>query len=162
MTAPAWTRRVVISGLLWGQSWSTFLFLQTCHRCDDPEEPGSPICQKDVSDPTTSTPYTTTYYPTTTTSYPYPTTTPEYNKYKGQILMMTLTWFFFRPTIELHGGSDSGRGNVYANNRNGYFGPVCDDGWGPNEAKVVCRYAHKKTRTYLIFFLFSTTTDFHF
>lgn len=83
-------------------------------RCDDPEEPGSPICQKDVYDPTTPTPSTTPA-----------TTTPE-------------------PKIELHvdGGDVSfppGSGNVYANNRNGYFGPVCDDGWGQNEANVVCR-----------------------
>ena len=40
---------------------------------------------------------------------------------------------------------------MYATNRNGYFGPVCDDGWGQNEANVVCRYIHiKETRTYLL------------
>ena len=51
-----------------------FPFLTNCQRCDDPEEPGSPICQKDVYDPTSPTPYTTTRYPPTTTRYP-PTTT---------------------------------------------------------------------------------------
>merc|ERR1719341_1034005 len=78
--------------------------------CDDPEEPGSPICQKDVDDPTTSTPYTSTY----------PTSLGP-------------------STVVLRGGDGYSSGNVYATNIYGYFGPVCDDGWGTNEANVVCR-----------------------
>ena len=31
-------------------------------------------------------------------------------------------------------------GNVFAVNRNGYFGPVCDDHWTDTEADTVCRY----------------------
>ena len=31
---------------------------------------------------------------------------------------------------------------MYATNIYGYFGPVCDDGWGTNEANVVCRYIY--------------------
>ena len=61
----------------------------------------------------------TTQYPTSTTTR-YPTTT--YDKYR----------------VELIGGSYSS-GNVFAVNRNGYFGPVCDDLFGTSEANVVCR-----------------------
>ena len=43
--------------------------------------------------------------------------------------------------VELRGGSEDEYwvyGNVYAVNSYGYFGPVCDDGWGEAEARVVC------------------------
>ena len=42
--------------------------------------------------------------------------------------------------IELRGGDGYSSGNVYATNRYGYFGPVCDDSWGTDDANVVCRY----------------------
>jgi len=45
-------------------------------------------------------------------------------------------WYW---TVELHGGLGPKEGNVYANNRNGDFGPVCDHGWTDVEATVVCR-----------------------
>ena len=61
----------------------------------------------------------TTQYPTSTTSG-YPTTTDA--KYR----------------LELHGGGSS-YGNVYATNKYGEFGPVCDDNFGTNDANVVCR-----------------------
>merc|ERR1719341_1987679 len=87
-------------------------------RCDDPEKPGSPICQKDVEGPTTSTPYTTTL-PTTTTWHDQTTYPSRY--------------------VVLRGGGDSRSGNVYATNKYGNFGPVCDSDWGGYEADVVCR-----------------------
>ena len=62
---------------------------------------------------------TTTHYPTTTTAG-YSTTEDFYHH------------------VELRGGTSSS-GNVWATNRNGYFGPVCDDNFGSNEANVVCR-----------------------
>ena len=41
--------------------------------------------------------------------------------------------------VQLRGGDGSSSGNVFATNRDGYFGPVCDDGWGKFEANTVCR-----------------------
>merc|ERR1719348_2978139 len=35
-------------------------------------------------------------------------------------------------------GGNSSSGNVFALNSNGYFGPVCDDGWNYEEGFVVC------------------------
>ena len=51
-------------------------------------------------------------------------------------------WFFCSSPnyIELRGGDGYSYGNVYAVNSNGYFGPVCDDDWGVEEADVVCRF----------------------
>ena len=88
------------------------------YRCDGGDE-GRPLCMRDVTDGSS-----TTQYPTSTTSG-YPTTTDD--KYH----------------VELIGGS-SKSGNVFATNRNGYFGPVCDDSFGSNEANVVCRYILRK------------------
>ena len=39
----------------------------------------------------------------------------------------------------LSGGDSKTFGNVYAENKNGVFGPVCDDNWSTNEAKVACK-----------------------
>jgi len=50
--------------------------------------------------------------------------------------------------IELIGGDGYRYGNVYATNSNGYFGPVCDDDWGSNEANVVCRQLGFSSGTY--------------
>ena len=41
--------------------------------------------------------------------------------------------------VELYGGNNKTSGNVYVINRNGYFGPVCDNGWTNTSATVVCR-----------------------
>ena len=41
--------------------------------------------------------------------------------------------------VELQGGDGVSNGNVFAVNSGGYFGPVCDDAWGPEEADVVCK-----------------------
>ena len=41
--------------------------------------------------------------------------------------------------VELWGGDGVSYGNVFAVNRNGYFGPVCDDNWTNTEASTVCR-----------------------
>ena len=40
-------------------------------------------------------------------------------------------------------------GNVFAINRNGFFGPVCDDHWTNPEATTVCKY--KYIHTYIIY-----------
>jgi len=74
----------------------------------------SPICQVETSQDTTST-----LPPTTVTSVA--SSTDE----EVQVLLV--------------GGDGSTTGNVYALNSQGYFGPVCDDGWGAHEATVVCR-----------------------
>ena len=41
--------------------------------------------------------------------------------------------------VVLIGGNGNSSGNVYVTNRNGFYGPVCDDGWTDTEATVVCR-----------------------
>jgi len=71
----------------------------------------APICQREQGEE-----------PTTTTARPSTTTSPEHH-------------------IELRGGhvySNEATGNVFATNRNGYLGPVCDDSWGSLDARVVC------------------------
>ena len=40
--------------------------------------------------------------------------------------------------VEFKGGSSTS-GNVYATNLDGFYGPVCDDSWDDNDARVVCR-----------------------
>ena len=42
--------------------------------------------------------------------------------------------------IVLIGGNGLSSGNVFTINHNGFYGPVCDDGWTDTEATVVCRY----------------------
>ena len=41
--------------------------------------------------------------------------------------------------LVLVGGNGYSSGNVFVDNRNGHFGPVCDDGWSNTSATVVCR-----------------------
>ena len=41
--------------------------------------------------------------------------------------------------VELIGGNGNSYGNLFVTNDNGYFGPVCDDGWTDTAATVVCR-----------------------
>ena len=74
------------------------------------------------------------------------------------------TGFFFSQNtyIELRGGNGYSYGNVYATNENGYFGPVCDNGWGTNEAGVVCRYVHLYIHIYIKTFLLLSTNNFSF
>jgi len=71
---------------------------------------GSPVCMRDLEDDLTTTP---TPAPSSTTDYDY--------------------------HVELQGGNGVSTGNVFAVNRNGYFGPVCDDHWTDTEADTVCR-----------------------
>merc|ERR1712002_762400 len=73
---------------------------------------GAPICQWDGTTPTIPTIPTTTIQPTTTDPSHY---------------------------VTLVGGGDESEGNVFARNRNGHIGPVCDDGWSTPHANVVCR-----------------------
>jgi len=40
--------------------------------------------------------------------------------------------------VQLQGGDDNTCGNVMALNRDGEFGPICDDSWDDDDAKVVC------------------------
>jgi len=41
--------------------------------------------------------------------------------------------------VMLSGGDGYSTGNVFAVNSDGFFGPVCDDGWNNVDASVVCR-----------------------
>ena len=41
--------------------------------------------------------------------------------------------------VELIGGNGYSSGNVFVVNHNGYFGPVCHDGWTNTSATIVCR-----------------------
>ena len=89
-------------------------------RCDEPGEVGAPICMKE--------PISTTASPSTTSTMPPTSSTAE----------PTSTSYFNR--VELHGnGNSSYEGNVYAVNRDEWFGPVCDDDWTRAAANVVCR-----------------------
>merc|ERR1719348_1751584 len=56
--------------------------------------------------------------------------------------------------LELHDGDGWSSGNVHVVNSNGYFGPVCDDIWGSDHARVVCRQLGFADGTY--------TTNSHF
>ena len=40
---------------------------------------------------------------------------------------------------KLIGGTSALEGNVHVTNKNGFYGPVCDDGWDLLAANVVCR-----------------------
>ena len=49
--------------------------------------------------------------------------------------------------VLLVGGAARGSGNVFVVNRNGFYGPVCDDNWSDTAATVVCKYkiiSHKQ------------------
>ena len=61
---------------------------------------------------------------------------------KTYFSLLKRSLFFIDPRdyrIELRGGDGVSYGNVYAINRLGTFGPVCDDEFGSNEANTVCR-----------------------
>ena len=91
-------------------------------RCDEPGEVGSPICMKEPLSTTASSSTTSTIPPTSSTSTAESTSTSYFNR------------------VELHGnGNSTYEGNVYAVNRDEWFGPVCDDDWTRREANVVCR-----------------------
>ena len=76
---------------------------------------------RDVTDTSSTTNYPTTTTPGYSTTTTYPTTTdPDYH-------------------VELIGGSINS-GNVFARNRNGYLGPICDDDFHEPEANIICRY----------------------
>jgi len=70
----------------------------------------APICQRDLDLDITST-----TQGSTTTTTPYST------------------------HVELRYGDGYSSGNVFAVNSNGILGPVCDDNWDSNDARVVCR-----------------------
>ena len=75
---------------------------------------------------------------TTTASSSWPTsTTTSSSKYKYKKSLVSTLFIDYH--IELKGGDGYSYGNVFATNREGYFGPVCDDGWGGYEANTVCR-----------------------
>jgi len=44
----------------------------------------------------------------------------------------------YESSVTLVGGDGVSSGNVFMRNSNGFFGPVCDDGWGIEDAQVVC------------------------
>jgi len=71
----------------------------------------SPICQTGYIQADT----TTTLSPTNPTSTPIPL-----------------------DTVQLVGGDGYSRGNVFTYNYEGYFGPICDDYWSLENARVVC------------------------
>ena len=53
--------------------------------------------------------------------------------------MVSFYQFYLENHIELQGGDSDSNGNVFAVNRNGHFGPVCDDDWSNTDATTVCR-----------------------
>ena len=102
-------------------------YIQDCsYNTEDDCGPGDAagvLCYGGVTTTTTTTPRpttstTTTQRPTTTTYY-----TTQNNPYY----------------VELIGGDGHSFGNVYAVNKYGNFGPVCDDNFDSREAEVVCR-----------------------
>jgi len=97
-------------------------YMWVAKRCDEPGEVGSPICMKEPTSTSTTASATSTSTIPPTSSTPEPTSTSYFNR------------------VELHGnGNSSYEGNVYAVNRDEWFGPVCDDGWSETEAIVTCR-----------------------
>merc|ERR1711892_433748 len=80
----------------------------------------APICQMDLGLDITTTPATTTTTPATTTSLE---TTTQYSDF----------------SMELIGGDGYSTGNLFVVNENNFYGPVCDDDWGYEEALVACR-----------------------
>jgi len=81
-----------------------------------------PVCQREAewSDGTTTQDTQTTTQDTQTTTQDTTTTSPQFH-------------------VELRGGDGKTTGNVFAVNRNGILGPVCDDFWENKDAMVVCR-----------------------
>ena len=55
-------------------------------------------------------------------------------------------------SVELQGGDGSSTGNVFVVNNNGFYGPVCDDSWGDEDANTVCRSGLYKFIIYLDIF----------
>ena len=46
--------------------------------------------------------------------------------------------YIYLDLVQLIGGDGYKSGNVFVQNSLGYFGPVCDDNWGFEDARVVC------------------------
>ena len=127
MTVLAWTTKMTTCGCLKGEKrkekrMTAYIFKHVYFRCDEPGEVGSPICMKEPTSTSTTASATSTSTIPPTSSTPEPTSTSYFNR------------------VELHGnGNSSYEGNVYAVNRDEWFGPVCDDGWSETEAIVTCR-----------------------
>ena len=125
MTVLAWITKMTTCGWLRGEAnkrenKDEGNLKPVYFRCDEPSVVGSPICMKEPTPTTASSTPTSIIPPTSSTAEP------------------TSTSYFNR--VELLGnGNSSYEGNVYAVNRDEWFGPVCDDNWGEAEANVTCR-----------------------
>ena len=76
-------------------------------------------------------------------SYPYPV---NYVELQGgeedEDISLLYPFILWKHSLSLRGnllGEDELSGNVFAVNSDGFFGPVCDDGWDNLAAMVVCR-----------------------
>ena len=85
---------------------------------------------------------TTTSTSTTTTTTTTTTTSPDHGYFNDYVeLRKALKNTKNNLSIKLsnfRNGTES-FGNVYAVNRKGVLGPICDIGWGDVDARVVCR-----------------------